>query len=250
MSQLIYFGTPVLEIMSDLEGIWSLKHCRLYLSFPPSWKTKKLRAQDKLFPALPSPYAQSIVAGTQKKKAGNTRHWQLACAGLAQFTLFFFVINMRTNRFFFNKKGQKEINTEAETAVQETQEMGSDVSTANYQKNSSENDASSEMEKSKRPRTENIKSAKPGAVAIKRRRSYSECDNLSIERKFVCKKLRVNQLYTDYCGRNSFMAAFFRLLGECLQSCSFTVSFKFTRWIQTLSGLLSLKTLYTHTQKK
>jgi len=187
-----------------------------------------LRAQDKLFPALPSPYAQSIVAGTQKKKAGNTRHWQLACAGLAQFTLFFFVINMRTNRFFFNKKGQKEINTEAETAVQETQEMGSDVSTANYQKNSSENDASSEMEKSKRPRTENIKSAKPEAVAIKRRRSYSECDNLSIERKFVCKKLRVNQLYTDYCGRNSFMAAFFRLLGECLQSCSFTVSFKFT----------------------
>ena len=127
---------------------------------------------------------------------------------------------MRTNRLFFLKKGQRQINTEAETVVQETQEMGSDVSTANYQKNSSENDANLEMEKSKRPRTENITSAKPEAVILKRRRSYSECDNLSIERKKLCKKLRVNQLYTDYCGRNSFLAAFFRLLGECLLSAS------------------------------
>ena len=127
---------------------------------------------------------------------------------------------MRTNRLFFLKKGQRQINTEAEAADQETQEMGSDVSTANYQKNGSENDANLEMEKSKRPRTENITSAKPEAVVLKRRRSYSECDNLSIERKQLCKKLRLNQLYTDYCGRNSFMAAFFRLLGECLQSAS------------------------------
>ena len=127
---------------------------------------------------------------------------------------------MRTNRLFFLKKGQKQINTEAETVVQKTQEMGSNVSTTNYQKNSSENDANSKMEKLKRPRTEKITSAKPEAVVLKRRRSYSECDNLSIDRSILCKKLRVNQLYTDYCGRNSFMAAFFRLLGECLQSVS------------------------------
>lgn len=120
---------------------------------------------------------------------------------------------MRTNRLFFSKKEQIQINTEAETVVQKTQEMGSDLSTTNFQKNSSENGAS-EMEKSKRPRTEKITSAKPEAVVLKRRRSYSDCDNLSIERKILCKKLRVNQLYTDYCGRNSFMAAFFRLLGE------------------------------------
>ena len=126
---------------------------------------------------------------------------------------------MRTNRLFLSKKGQKQINTEAETVVQKTQEMGSDVSTTNIQKNSSENGAN-EMEKFKRPRTEKITSAKPEAVVLKRRRSYSECDNLSIERKILCKKLRVNQLYTDYCGRNSFMAAFFRLLGECVQSAS------------------------------
>ena len=126
---------------------------------------------------------------------------------------------MHTNRLFLSKKGQKQINTEAETVVQKTQEMGSDVSTTNIQKNSSENGAN-EMEKFKRPRTEKITSAKPEAVVLKRRRSYSECDNLSIERKILCKKLRVNQLYTDYCGRNSFMAAFFRLLGECVQSAS------------------------------
>lgn len=123
---------------------------------------------------------------------------------------------MRTNRLFFSKKEQRQINTEAEIVVQKTQKtqkMGSDLSTTNFQKNSSENGAS-EMEKSKRPRTEKITSAKPEAVVLKRRRSYSDCDNLSIERKILCKKLRVNQLYTDYCGRNSFMAAFFRLLGE------------------------------------
>ena len=128
---------------------------------------------------------------------------------------------MRTNRLFILKKGQRQINTEAETVVQKTQEMGSDVSSTKYQKNSSENDGNSEMEKFKRPRTEKITSTRPEAVVLKRRRSYSECaDNLSSERKILCKKLRVNQLYVDYCGRNSFMAAFFRLLGECLQSTS------------------------------
>ena len=161
------------------------------------------------------------TSSRERKKSGK-RHWHLACACLAQlmFTLFLFVINMRTNRFFFLKKEQSQINTGGETAVQQTQEMGSDVSTTNYQKSSSENDANSEMDKFKRPRTEKIKSAKPEAVVLKRRRSYSDCDSLSSERKNLCKKLRVNQLYTDYCGRNSFMAAFFRLLGECLQSTS------------------------------
>ena len=67
---------------------------------------------------------------------------------------------MRTNRFFFLKKEQSQINAEAETAVEQTQEMGSDVSTTNYQKSSSENDANSEMDKFKRPRTEKIKKYK------------------------------------------------------------------------------------------
>ncbi|KAL9952402.1 hypothetical protein ACROYT_G039652 [Oculina patagonica] len=92
--------------------------------------------------------------------------------------------------------------------------MGSQVSTKNWQKSSSQNDANFEMAKCKRPKTEKITSAKPEAVVLKRRRSYSECDNSSSERQILCKRLRVNQLYTDYCGRNSFMAAFFRLLDD------------------------------------
>lgn len=188
-------------------------------------QSKKLRAQDKLSPALPSPRAQSIFARTQKEREifATSFRRQLACASLAQFALFFLVINMRTNQLSFFKKGQRQINTEAETVVPKTQEMGSDVSTKKYQKSCSENDANSansEIEKYKRPRTEKITSAKPEDVVLKRRRSYSECDNLSSERQILCKRLRVNQLYTDYCGRNSFMAAFFRLLGECLQSTS------------------------------
>ena len=148
---------------------------------------------------------------------------------------------MRTNRFFFLKKEQSQINAEAETTVEQTQEMGSDVSTTNYQKSSSENDANSEMDKFKRPRTEKIKSTKPEAVVLKRRRSYSECDSLSSERKNLCKKLRVNQLYTDYCGRNSFMAAFFRLLGECLQSTSRSLNLFSKPFPYYLSYVLSQK---------
>lgn len=106
--------------------------------------------------------------------------------------------------------------------------MGSQVSTKNWQKSSSQNDANSEMAKCKRPKTEKITSAKPEAVVLKRRRSYSECDNSLSERQFLCKRLRVNQLYTDYCGRNSFMAAFFRLLGEFLKSRSSSLN-PFTR---------------------
>lgn len=126
---------------------------------------------------------------------------------------------MRTNRLFCFKKRPKQNNSEAETKFQKKKEMGSQVSTKNRQKSSSQNYVNSEMAKCKRPLTEKPTSSKPD-VLLKRRRSYSECDNLSIERPIVCKKLRVNQLYTDYCGRNSFMAAFFRLLGEFLKSRS------------------------------
>ena len=96
----------------------------------------------------------------------------------------------------------------------QTQEMGSQISIKSRQRSSSQNDASSEMAKYKCPRTQKITNAKPETIALKRRRSYSECDSLANERQILCKKLRVNQLYTDYCGRNSFMAAFFRLLGK------------------------------------
>lgn len=191
----------------------------LFRHFEISSQTKKSRAHHKLFPAFPSPHAKNIIAGTQKERETPLAPC-LSLFSAVNVYCFLFVINMRTNRFFFLKKEQSQINTEVETAVQQTQEMGSDVSTTNYQKSSSENDANSEIDKFKRPRTEKIKTAKPEAVVLKRRRSYSECDSLSSERKNLCKKLRVNQLYTDYCGRNSFMAAFFRLLGECLQSTS------------------------------
>lgn len=152
---------------------------------------------------------------------------QLACAGLAQFAFFFFFINMRTNRLFCFKKGPKQIKTEAEKVVQKTKEMGGQVSNKYRPKSCSENEANSEMAKyHRRPGTEKITSAKPEAVVLKRRRSYSECDNLSNERQILCKKLRVNQLYTDYCGRNSFMAAFFRLLGKFLKSRSSLLTLK------------------------
>jgi len=92
--------------------------------------------------------------------------------------------------------------------------MGSQVSVKNRPRSSSQNGVDSGMAKYRCPRIEKITSAKPETVVLKRRRSYSECDNLANERQVLCKKLRVNQLYTDYCGRNSFMAAFFRLLGK------------------------------------
>ena len=139
---------------------------------------------------------------------------------------------MRANRLFCFKKRPKQNNSEAETIVQKKKEMGSQVSTKNRQKSSSQNFANSEMGKCKRPLTEKPTSLKPDAV-LKRRRSYCECDNLSIERPILCKKLKVNQLYTDYCGRNSFMAAFFRLLGEFLQV--FKVKVKLSRSIFKLS---------------
>lgn len=119
---------------------------------------------------------------------------------------------MRTNRLFWPKKKQKQIKTEAEEVLQKIQEMGGQMSTKNRRE--SRSDVDSEIAKCKRPRTEKITSAKPDVVVLKRRRSYSECENSSAERQILCKKLRVSQLYTAYCGRNSFMAAFFRLLGE------------------------------------
>lgn len=120
---------------------------------------------------------------------------------------------MRTNRLFCFKKAGKQVNNEAEKIVK-TQEMGNQVSNKSRQRSSSQNDAKLEMAKYNCPRTEKITSTKPEVAMLKRRRSYSECDNLANERQTLCKKLRVNQLYTDYCGRNSFMAAFFRLLGK------------------------------------
>lgn len=56
----------------------------------------------------------------------------------------------------------------------------------------------------------------------KRRRSY-ENDSISsaAERQIPLKKLRVNELYSSSCGRNSLMAAFFRLLGSYLFVCMY-----------------------------
>lgn len=151
----------------------------------------------------------------EKKKSGKHSRLrrQLACACWAQFAFLFSVINMRTNRLFCFKKAAKQAGNEAAKVV-ETQEMGSQLSVKSRQRSNSQNDANLEMAKYRCPRTKKITSAKPEAVVLKRRRSYSECDNLANERQILCKKLKVNQLYTDYCGRNSFMAAFFRLLGK------------------------------------
>ena len=120
---------------------------------------------------------------------------------------------MRTTRLFCFKKARKQVSKEAEK-VPKTEEMGNQVSTKSLQRRSSENDAKTEIAKYGCPRTEKIKSAKPEVPLLKRRRSYSECDSFANERRNSCKKLKVNQFYSDYCGRNSFMAAFFRLLGK------------------------------------
>lgn len=134
------------------------------------------------------------------------------CAVWAQFNFFSLILNMRTNRLFCFEKKSQQVNKGAERVVQTR--MGNQVSLKSRPRSSSQNDASSKMAKDKCPRTEKITSTKPETMILKRRRSYSECDNLANERQITCKKLKVNQLYTVYCGRNSFMAAFFRLLGK------------------------------------
>lgn len=134
------------------------------------------------------------------------------CSVWAQCNFFSLILNMRTNRLFCFEKESQQVNKGAERVVQTR--MGNQVSLKRRPRSSSQNDASSKMAKDKCPRTEKITSTKPETMILKRRRSYSECDNLANERQITCKKLKVNQLYTVYCGRNSFMAAFFRLLGK------------------------------------
>lgn len=120
---------------------------------------------------------------------------------------------MRTTRLFCFKTARKQVSKEAEK-VPKTEEMGNQGSTKNRQRRSWKNDAKTEIAKYGCPRTEKITNVKPEVAVLKRRRSYSECDSLANERQNSCKKLKVNQFYSDYCGRNSFMAAFFRLLGK------------------------------------
>lgn len=170
------------------------------------------------FPSLPSLPSLQCTARGNAKKSGKyfLLRWQFACACWAQLPFFFFFfsdINMRKNCFFCFKKAPNQVRNDLQKLLN-TQEMGSQVSIKNRPRSSSQNGADSGMAKYRCPRTEKITSAKPATVVLKRRRSYSECDNLANERQVLCKKLRVNRLYTDYCGRNSFMAAFFRLLGK------------------------------------
>ncbi|PFX27185.1 hypothetical protein AWC38_SpisGene8131 [Stylophora pistillata] len=117
---------------------------------------------------------------------------------------------MRTNRFLCFEKKPEQVKKKAGEELQKYQKMGGQISTRYCQIESFE--ADSEITKCKHPRTEKITSAKPEAVVLKRRRAFSECENSSAEKQRLCKKLKVKQLYTEYCGRNSFMAAFFRLL--------------------------------------
>ena len=132
---------------------------------------------------------------------------------LVRFVLYIFAVNMRTNRLFCFKKAQKTGENEGYKVVK-TQTMGSQISSRRRQRRCLQNGSKSGKAVYKSPQTENINCTKPENVVLKRRRSYSECDNLANGRQNSCKKLKVNQLYTDYCGRNSFMAAFFRLLGK------------------------------------
>ncbi|XP_027050119.1 speedy protein A-like [Pocillopora damicornis] len=119
---------------------------------------------------------------------------------------------MRKNRFPCPEKKPKQVERESEEELQKYQTMGGHISTKYRQIGSFE--ADSEIAKYKHPRTEKIATAKPEAVVLKRRRAFSECENSPAERQRLCKKLRVNQLYTGYCGRNSYMAAFFKLLDD------------------------------------
>ncbi|XP_022788009.1 speedy protein A-like [Stylophora pistillata] len=119
---------------------------------------------------------------------------------------------MRTNRFLCFEKKPEQVKKKAGEELQKYQKMGGQISTRYCQIESFE--ADSEITKCKHPRTEKITSAKPEAVVLKRRRAFSECENSSAEKQRLCKKLKVKQLYTEYCGRNSFMAAFFRLLDD------------------------------------
>ena len=51
-------------------------------------------------------------------------------------------------------------------------------------------------------------------VKGKRRCSTREGETVLAVSLSPCKRLKVNQLYSEPCGRNSFMAAFFRLFGK------------------------------------
>ena len=152
------------------------------------------------------------------KQAGNTRRFArnlLALIYERSCYSFNFSIIMRKNRFPCPEKKPKQVERESEEELQKYQTMGGHISTKYRQIGSFE--ADSEIAKYKHPRTEKIATAKPEAVVLKRRRAFSECENSPAERQRLCKKLRVNQLYTGYCGRNSYMAAFFKLLGEFIK---------------------------------
>lgn len=135
---------------------------------------------------------------------------------------------MRKNRFPCPEKKPKQVERESEEELQKYQTMGGHISTRYRQIGSFEADSEIQAStKYKHPRTEKIATAKPEAVVLKRRRAFSECENSPAERQRLCKKLRVNQLYTGYCGRNSYMAAFFKLLGEFIKSSSLHFSIYF-----------------------
>ncbi|XP_044163499.1 LOW QUALITY PROTEIN: speedy protein 1-A-like [Acropora millepora] len=121
---------------------------------------------------------------------------------------------MRKNHLSVLGKVQDTGENEGEKVDKNTQGMGNQVSCHKRQKLSSQHDCKSETLVSNCPRTEKVISSKPETLVLKRRRSYSECDNLTTGPQNVCKKTKVNQLYTDYCGRNSFMATFFKLLDD------------------------------------
>lgn len=121
---------------------------------------------------------------------------------------------MRKNHLSVLGKVQDTGENEGEKGDKNTQGMGNQVSCHKRQKLSSQHDCKSETLVYNCPRTEKVISSKPETLVLKRRRSYSECDNLTTGPQNVCKKTKVNQLYTDYCGRNSFMATFFKLLGK------------------------------------
>ena len=148
------------------------------------------------------------------EKSGRSLFWAKCCAFCAVEFSLLFTINMRKNHLFVLGKVQDTGENEGEKVDKNTQGMGSQVSCHKRQKLSSQYDGKSETFVYNCPRTEKIISSKPETAVLKRRRSYSEYDNLTIGQQNVCKKIKVNQLYTDYCGRNSFMAAFFRLLGK------------------------------------
>ena len=167
-----------------------------------------------------SPLSPPFPQIFEPKRARKFRHFTAADLHNAGLITPCMSIIMRTTRLFYIKTWPEQFKIETENANQSNKEMGGQVSTKNrpkighhYGKSSSKGFQTYGLQ-SRSPLAEKSATKKSDVVALKRRRSYSECDITLNERQNLCKKLRVNQLYTDYCGRNSFMAAFFKLLGK------------------------------------